>query len=139
MTPNRWTGTAVTGAAPIIDELWTDGIGHLRFGLIKALGQMRFGPLGNLPVLAESAAQIAAHSGNRIGNGPRIEVKQRLLLNRVHLPHHELVVDQGIELPRMVVAHTAGPTRTLVDTAVVRAQCAQQPTVRQRLVEASLV
>ena len=86
-----------------------------------------------------ACALIAAHSGNRIGKGTRIEVKQRLLLNRVHLPRYELVVDQGIELPRVVVARTPQAPRALVDTAVVRAQCAQHPTVRQRLVEASLV
>ena len=66
-------------------------------------------------------------------------MKQRLLLDWIHLAGDDLVINQGIEFARVVVAHTAGPTPALGDAALVRAQGTDHPTVWPRFVEPCLM
>ena len=64
-----------------------------------------------------------------------MEVIEGFFLDRVHLPGHHLVVDQGIQAAAIVVAHPAGAPSAVGDDAVVRAEGAPHPLVGKLFIE----
>ncbi len=64
-----------------------------------------------------------------------MEVKEWLFLDGVHLPGHDLVVDQGIQAAAIVVAHPTGAPSAVGDDAIVRAEGAPHPLVGKFFVE----
>ncbi len=106
---------------------------HHLFGL-QPLGVHLVGlRLGNVPVLAEEAAHVAARRphGENLGAGQ--EVAERLLLDGVDLDGGRLRVPQVVERAPLVRPDEAEARLALADVAVPRAQVAVQPPVRVAL------
>ncbi len=89
--------------------------------------------LADVPVLAELAGQVAAGSAERQDAGARVELVQRLLLDRIDAEpgrppvgrQHHAVVDP--------LAHEAGAALALVQPAIARAQVALDAAVLERV------
>src|SRR6185295_16803208 len=64
--------------------------------------------VGDLPVLASGAAEVAAAGAHRKDPRPRIEVVERLLLDRVDADGARESVEQGVEGAALVEPGAAG-------------------------------
>ena len=95
--------------------------------------------LGNVPVLATLAFQIATRGGKRIGATARQEMKEWLLLNRVNVHGTRLAPDQGEILAAAVFAHAAEAALAVLDQALLGAELALHALVGQLLPEAGRV
>src|SRR5207248_8527706 len=89
--------------------------------------------LGDVPVLAEAAAQVAARGAEREHAGSGQEVVERLLLDRVHAEAAGAAVsgeDDRVVLARADETESALP---LVESAVPRAEIALHAAVVERV------
>ena len=78
--------------------------------------------LGDLVVLAEGAAEVAAHRGNRVGFGAGIEVIDGLLLDGVDACGDDGPVDEGVERPFPVFPNAAHAPLSRCDLAAMAAE-----------------
>src|SRR5262249_40986732 len=89
--------------------------------------------LGDVPVLAEAAAEVAAGSAEREDARTGIEMIERLLLDRVEAETGRATVRGEHHLPTDVLPHEAERPLAIAELAVARAQIALDPPVRQRM------
>ena len=73
-------------------------------------------------VLAMKAPEVTPCRGNGKGLAPRQEVKKGFFLNGVHIGRDEFFIDQGVEAPLFVLAHTTYSPLSIGDEAAVTAQ-----------------
>jgi len=78
--------------------------------------------LGNLPVLAELAAEVAAGGGQRKGKGARQNMVEGFLLDGVDMHGTGISVDQGIVATVIVLPHAAGTTLAFFHLTMVRTE-----------------
>src|SRR4051812_49259568 len=95
--------------------------------------------LGDVPVLAEAAAEVAAGGSEREHVRAREEVVERLLLDRIGGEAGGAAVAERPELAAFVLADVAKPRLALADAAVARAERAEQAAVRLLRVPAGFV
>ncbi len=97
-----------------------DGAGSRRQGLVHdTCGRQRTRReveaearrLGDLPVLAERAVERTADRGDRVGEGSRSDMEERLLLDRVDADRRSPPVDGGDQRPIPVLTNPADPAR----------------------------
>jgi hypothetical protein len=91
-------------------------------------------PLGDLPVLAKTAAQVAAHRGNGIGKRSGMKMEQRLFFDGINFPGNHFVINQGIQLSLMIVTDATGASCPVWYVAVMGAQRTPDLILLQRLV-----
>src|SRR5918996_180130 len=104
-----------------------------RLGRGLVLKPIELARLGDVPVLAEPAAQIAARGPEGEDAGAGIEVIQRLLFDRVdHEPRRAPVGGEDHPVAE-ALAHEAEAALTLVKTAVPRTEIALDPPVLERV------
>jgi hypothetical protein len=63
--------------------------------------------LGDLPVLAEGAVEVAALGRDRVGVARRQEMEERLLLDRLGAGDDQLPINEGVEPAAAVLADAA--------------------------------
>jgi hypothetical protein len=80
--------------------------------------------LGNVPVLAELAGQVAAGGAEGQHAGTGVEVVERLLLDRVDAEARTAAVGGQQQFAALHGAHEAGGALALVQLAVARAEVA---------------
>src|SRR5581483_5028368 len=83
--------------------------------------------LRDVPVLTELAAKVAACGAKRQYARARIEVVQRLLLDRVDTKPRAPAVSREHHLVALVLPHKAEPAVPLLEAARPRAQVADDP------------
>jgi hypothetical protein len=105
------------GARPYLFCLFYD---HLRRYLVAI--DVLWRGLGDLPVLAELALEIASGGGQGIGGGTREDMEKRFLLNRVWMKSTGIPVDQAEIFSVPVFPHPANPSFTPGNTASMRAE-----------------
>ena len=89
--------------------------------------------LGDLPVLAEDAVERAADGRDRVRERARVDVEQRLLLDRVQAGRGHGAVGQAPQGPVTVLAHAADPVAPGPHQAAVGADAAADAPVGQGL------
>src|SRR6185295_14646848 len=106
------------------------GDGRRRGLVLQAVHLLR---LGDVPVLAELARQVAA--GGAEGKDARagIELVERLLLHRVDAEPRGAAVGGEVHLAAFHLAHETETALAFVQLAVARAQVALDATVRKRV------
>ena len=85
--------------------------------------------LGDVPVLAELAGEVAAGGAEGEHAGSRVEVVERFLLDRIDAEAGRAPVGGEHHLPALAHAHEAQAALALVQAAVARAQVALHPAV----------
>ena len=113
------------------------GRNHLRGGgLIAQNHALAVGRhLGDIRILAEPAAEIAAHGGNRIGSAAGHEMIERLFFDGVHVAGDQFAVHPCVQGPVPVFAHGAQTAPAGLDQAAVSAQPAANVFVFRRFPE----
>ena len=102
---------AFVSSGCLYHSLW----GHLASRDVSpVMGGLRY-----ICVLAKSAPKIAAHRGYRKSRAPRIEMKQRFLLDGIDGLTDELPVRQGVEPALTVFTYLADTLFALGDEAAV--------------------
>ncbi len=96
----------------------------------RAVGQrVHFAGLAHVPVLAELAGEVAAGGAEGQHAGARVEMIERLLLDRVHAEARRAPVGDELDLVVEPLAHVAQAALAVAQAAVARADVALQPTV----------
>ena len=91
--------------------------------------------LGDLPVLAPSALEVAAHGGNGVGSAAGVEVEQRLLLDRVLMARDGLPVNQCLKRALPVLSDVANAPLPVGNNTTVRAQVTANLPFRQLAIQ----
>ena len=91
------------------------------------------GHLGNIGILTEPAAKIAAHRGDGIRKGVGKKMKQRLFFNGINVPGNQFAVYQGFQGTLAVFTHRANTPATIFNNAAVAAKVAFDLVVLLRL------
>src|SRR6202158_1675755 len=89
--------------------------------------------LGNVPVLAEEAAHIAAGGAHAEDARAGKEMIQRFFFNGINLQRGGRSVPQAVELAACIDANEAKPALAGIDVAVARAEIAVDAPVGLRL------
>jgi hypothetical protein len=104
---------------------------HLRAGLIHQ--SIHVARLGEVPVLAELAGEVAAGGAEGEDARSRVEVVERLLLDRVDAETGAAAIGGEDHLAAPVGADKAGGALAVVQLAVARAEVALDAAIFQRV------
>jgi hypothetical protein len=96
------------------------------------------GHLGDVGILAETAAKIAAHRGNGIRQGVGQKMKQGFFFNGINVPGNEITVNKGYEDTAAVFTHRAYSAAAVLDHTAMTAKVAFDLFIIQRLPKTSL-
>src|SRR5439155_27308681 len=102
-----------------------------RFGARLILQAVHFARLGDVPVLAELAREIAARGAEGEDAGPGIKVVERLFLDRIDAESRGAAVGGEHHAAAFHLAHEAQAALAFVQLAVARAQVALHAPVGQ--------
>src|SRR6266436_9917787 len=92
---------------------------------------------GNVPVLAEKAAHIAAGGAHTEDAGPRQKMIERLFFDGVDLQRGRRAISQAVELAAFIDANKTEAALAGIDVAVARTKIAMNaPPVGFRLPQA---
>jgi hypothetical protein len=98
-------------------------------------GNLLWARLGDLPVLAELAVDVASGGGDGEGYGSRQIVEERLLLNGINMSGAETRVDKRIESAAAILAYAARASFSVVHDACTGTEPAPDFAIRELFVE----
>ena len=108
------------------------GESHYVLGLVVLRADLPRLRLGDVPVLAVDALEVARNRRYAERPAPRPEVKEGLLLDGVVGEARELPVDEGVQLPFPILPYVAEAHTPRRDLAGVRAELAHDRAVLER-------
>lgn len=82
--------------------------------------------LRNLPVLAETAAEVASYGRDRVRMRTRQEMIERLFFYGINMASYNISIDMGVECPADILAYAAETEFFIGNLAVVAAKEAME-------------